>query len=455
MPASRSPRSWLPAAAAVSAAAWGANQFTPLAVIYRMQAHWAALPVAGMFTAYLFGLVPGLLLGGPASVRYGRRRVVRAALILTAVASLVLAAAVASQHIVYVSRLATGVAAGLVFTAGGAWVRELSATPKRPQAGARRVLYATGGGFSAGALVTGALAEWFPHPMELPGLVHAGLSLIVLLATGFVPDTEPPAQPVPSPFRALAQRRAAVRHPRFLRVVLPASPAVFGAATVAYVVLPPLVSNRVPGYAPLFSGLMAALTLTTGIVVQPLGRRLDDAGSARGTVTALSTVIAGLLISAFAAHWNSARLAIAAAVVLGAGYGLTLVSGMKEIERLAPAPGWPSASSLYQSTTSSGFLTPLLLAVTAAAAPYPALLVALAAVALLCLTIAARHSRRNLPVLRPKAELVRTGAARPAVVGVPTSDPEPGPGEAHEPAETAETSSARNTSAQNNDTRSE
>jgi hypothetical protein len=43
--------------------------------------------------------------------------------------------------------------------------------------------------------------------------------------------------------------------------VLPASPAVFGAATVAYVVLPPLVANRVPGYAPFFSGLVTALLL--------------------------------------------------------------------------------------------------------------------------------------------------------------------------------------------------
>ncbi|MEU6579113.1 MFS transporter [Streptomyces sp. NPDC046805] len=437
MPAPRSTRSWLPAAAAVSAAGWGANQFTPLAVIYRMQAHWAAVPVAGMFTAYLFGLVPGLLIGGPASLRFGRRRVVRTALTVTAVASLLLAAAVVSPHVVYVSRLATGVAAGLVFTAGGAWVRELSATPERPQAGARRVLYATGGGFSAGALFTGALAEWFPHPMVLPGLVHAGLSLLVLIATGFVPDTTPSARPAPTHTPVPGQRRAAFRHPRFLRVVLPASPAVFGAATVAYVVLPPLVSNRVPGYAPLFSGLMAALTLIMGIVVQPLARRLDDAGSARGTLAAMGTVIAGLLTSAFAVHWNSARLVIAAAVILGAGYGLTLVSGMKEIERLGPAPGWPSASSFYQSTTSSGFLTPLLLAVTAGAAPYPALLVALAAVGLLCLTVTARHSRSNLPVRR-----LDPPALMPAGVAEAADGPHSGPGEAH-------------ASAQNNDTRSE
>lgn len=47
--------------------------------------------------------------------------------------------------------------------------------------------------------------------------------------------------------------------------------------------------------------------------------------------------------------------------------------------------------------TSSGFLTPLLLALTADTASYPALLATLAAIGLLCLTITALHSRRHLP----------------------------------------------------------
>ncbi|TGB15851.1 MFS transporter [Streptomyces sp. MZ04] len=423
MPASRAARGWLPAAAAVFAAGWGANQFTPLAVVYRTQEHWPPLPVAAMFTVYLLGLLPGLLLGGAAADRFGRRRVVRPALALSGAASALLAAAPVSQTSVYVSRLATGVAAGVILTAGTKWLRELSAGCGRRAAVDRRATLATGGGFATGALTAGAVAEWLPRPMVLPGLVHCSLALLVLGATCLVPETESEsasestsesasestsvadaAHTAPLKPRVEGPRRAAVRHPRFLWVVLPATPAVFGAATVAYVVLPPLVADQVPGYAPLFSGLVAALTLATGIVVQPLAMWLDHAHSARATLAAMVTVIGGLMVGAFAVRWDSAGLVLAAAVLLGAGYGLTLASGLMEMERLTPPKARPSTAFLYQGATYSGFLTPLLLALAssagAGAAPYHHLLAAMAAVGLLCLLITARHSRRSTPPRR-------------------------------------------------------
>ncbi|MEV7185589.1 MFS transporter [Kitasatospora sp. NPDC093102] len=387
MPPSRTAR-WLPAAAAVAVAAWGANQFTALATVYRARTDWSALSLAAMFSVYLVGLVPGLLLGGPAADRYGRRRTVRAALGLSAAASVVLA--LADEPSVYAARLATGFAAGLVFLAGTTWLRELSGPAVPPEQGARRAMYATGTGFAAGALASGVIAEWLPGPMVLPGLAHALGCLLVLRATRGLPETTPAGGAPP-------HRTAAVRHPRFRYVVLPASPAVLGAATVAYVVLPPLVADRVPGYAPLFSGLVAALTLATGVVAQPFAARLDDADSARATLTAMATVITGLLLGALAADRDSVGLVVAAAVVLGTGYGLTLGAGLHEVERLTPRSSGPTSASVYQSTTSSGFLTPLLLAGTAGHASYPALLAGMAAVGLLCLAVTAAHSRRHLP----------------------------------------------------------
>ncbi|MFJ6619255.1 MFS transporter [Kitasatospora sp. NPDC091335] len=409
IPVPRSARRWFPAAAAVAVAAWGANQFTALATVYRARTDWSALSLAAMFSVYLVGLVPGLLLGGPAADRYGRRRTVRGALALSAAASVVLA--LADEPGVYAARLGTGFAAGLAFLAGTAWLRELSGPGTAPETAARRAMYATGTGFAAGALVSGVVAEWLPGPMVLPGLAHALGCLLVLRATRGLPETArrdrgtpphgtPPHRTSPhrtSPHHTSPQRTAAVRHPRFRYVVLPASPAVLGAATVAYVVLPPLVADRVPGYAPLFSGLVAALTLATGVVAQPFAARLDDADSARATLTAMATVIAGLLLGALAVVRDSVGLVVVAAVVLGTGYGLTLGAGLHEVERLTAHSSGPTSASLYQSTTSSGFLTPLLLAGTAGHASYPALLAGMAAIGLLCLAVTAAHGRRHLP----------------------------------------------------------
>lgn len=206
MPTSRTAPDWLPAAAAVAVAGWGAHQFTPLTTVYRAQAHWSAVSISAMFSTYLLGLVPGLLLGGRVSDRYGRRRVVRSALGLSAAASAVLALAEVSPISVYAGRLATGVTVGLVFAAGTLRLRELSAEPD----GARRAMYATGGGFAAGALAAGAIAEWLPLPMVVPSLAHALLTPCVLGMTRRVPETAPPYTPGAAGNVPLPPRRAAL-----------------------------------------------------------------------------------------------------------------------------------------------------------------------------------------------------------------------------------------------------
>lgn len=179
---------WLPAGAALAAAGWGANQFTPLAAVHRTQEQWHPVLVAVLFTAYLPGLLPGLLLGGPAADRFGRRRVVRAALLLSAAASALPTAAASSPAAVCAGRLATGVAAGFALSAGTRWLRELCAAAGRSGAGERRAAYATGAGLAGGALAAGMLAEWLPAPTVLPCLVHAALALLALAATTCAPE---------------------------------------------------------------------------------------------------------------------------------------------------------------------------------------------------------------------------------------------------------------------------
>jgi predicted MFS family arabinose efflux permease len=379
-------------AAALVVGGWGANQFTPLSVVYRMDAGWSTLTVVGMFTVYLLGLVPALLLGIRAADRFGRRRLVRGALALTAVGSLVLAGAVRYEAAVYLSRLATGVAAGVIVSVTAAWLQDLSRSDD-PGSGTRRAVYATGAGFAFGPVAAGAMAEWLPHPMVVPCLVHGTLALLVLAATTRVPD--PATGGAPSPRAVRADRWSAVMHPRFVGVVLPASPAIFAAVTVAYVVLPPLVVDRVRDFAPLFSGLVAAVTLSVGLAVQPLAARIDRPGTARATLVAMATVVVGLLVGAVAVAQVSPVLVVAAAVLLGAGYGLTLESGLTEIGRLASPSALPMASALFQGVAHSGFLAPLLLAVSAGSASYPALLAGLALVGLVFLAGAATWSHLN------------------------------------------------------------
>ena len=69
----RSPRAWMRIAFAMFAVGWGANQFSPMLIVYRHELRLTAGEVAGLFLVYALTLIPGLLIGGPASDRFGRR----------------------------------------------------------------------------------------------------------------------------------------------------------------------------------------------------------------------------------------------------------------------------------------------------------------------------------------------------------------------------------------------
>ncbi|MFC7657530.1 hypothetical protein ACFQV8_15245 [Pseudonocardia benzenivorans] len=104
--------------------------------------------------------------------------------------------------------------------------------------GARRAALALTLGFGLGAGVAGVLAQWGPWPMELPYVVHVVLTAAVLPLLVRVPETVPGGTRRPAPIAR------AVRHPRFLRVVVPMAPWIFGSAGVAYAIMPQLVGDR-------------------------------------------------------------------------------------------------------------------------------------------------------------------------------------------------------------------
>ncbi len=159
-PGSTVTRTWVRVAAALFAIGYGANQFSPLMVLYRERGHYSAVTVAAFFGVYAAGLAPGLLLGGPASDRWGRRRLAVPALAVSVPASAVLALGgvpMVSEAALYTGRFLFGVVTGIAMAVGTTWVKELSQPPWDPGAdqgaGARRAALALSAGFGAGPLM--------------------------------------------------------------------------------------------------------------------------------------------------------------------------------------------------------------------------------------------------------------------------------------------------------------
>lgn len=201
-PAGAGRRSWPAVALGVAAVAWGANQFAPLLLMYRSVLGVPATTVQATYALYAAGLIPGLLLGGPLSDRYGRRRVLAPALLISALASGLLMLAGSGSAWLFAGRLVAGAASGAAFSSGTAWIKELTTADEhagdtgrnpRPQgrdaqSGARRATIAMTAGFALGPLIAGLSAQWAPHPELTAYVPHVALTLAALPLVLRTPD---------------------------------------------------------------------------------------------------------------------------------------------------------------------------------------------------------------------------------------------------------------------------
>jgi MFS family permease len=327
----------------------------------------------------VIGIVPALLLGGPLSDRHGRRPFVRVAPLIAAVAGVVIAAGGADPTLLFVGRVLSGIALGLGLAVGSSWVKELS-----QGSGARRASLSLTAGFGLGAVVAAALAQFGPVPTVLPYTVNIAVDLVACLLVWRVVETVDVGSAATGRRRGehlLTATMASTRDRRFLLVVVPMAPWVFGTATSAYAVIPTLEDPHFPGFEVGVSGLLCLVALGFGYLVQPLARRFDrppegsgDSGrSARSVVIALGVAVAGMVLAAVTAATGSFAVALVAAAVLGSAYGLLMLSGLLEIQRIAGPFDLAGLTGVYYSLTYLGFFVPALLAALEPVIGYPAL----------------------------------------------------------------------------------
>ncbi|HEY3252802.1 MAG TPA: MFS transporter [Polyangiaceae bacterium] len=338
------------------AVGWGANHFTAMLRVYRERLGLDAAAPAMLFGMYALGLVPGLLLAGPLSDRYGRRAVVLPSALVALGASALLGAAGASFSLLLCGRLIYGLGAGGVMSAGAIWLIELS-DASALGAGPRRATIALSSGFGLGPLLTGVLAQYAPAPTRLPFALHVAVLSSGLLLARRVPDTGT---------RAGAAQRALLRielepqaWSRFLLGVAPMAPFVFGFPTIAFAALPSMLGGAL-GPAPLvYTGALCALTLAAGVLAQPITRRFTPQVSAR---LGLCTGTLGLLLGALAVATRTPAALLVVAPLLGAAYGVCMTAGIQAVQRLARPEARGGIVGLYYVLTYIGFLAPYLLA---------------------------------------------------------------------------------------------
>jgi hypothetical protein len=145
------------------------------------------------------------------------------------------------------------------------------------------------------------------------------------------------------------------------------------------------------------TGVLAGVALGGGLAGQRWGRRLETSGEPRGharpQAIGLAVVALGFATAALATFRPGVVAVAAAALVLGCGYGLCLVVGLREVERLAGPDELGGLIAVYYSLTYLGLAIPFLLALAAPHTGYPAALLIVGAAVLLTLAFVLHRAR--------------------------------------------------------------
>lgn len=354
-PSHRAPL-WLAAVALLFGAAFGTNVATPLLPVYRSTLGLTPTDVNAIFGVYALGLAPSLLLGGPASDRFGRVRVLVPSVLLTGAASLIFLLGSDEAGLLYAARFVQGLASGAAFSVGSAWLQDLVGADRAPVA-ARRASLALSVGFCLGPLTAGLLGEYAPDPLTVPFVVHAALVALTLLAAGVVGGRAVwTAGRAGTPGASLLPRTRLARPARrlFRRTVVPTAICVYAFPSVAVTVLPLLIPHHAHVVA--FIGILAAVTLGMGGVVQPLAHRLTRF---RGAVGAGLGAL-GYGCAVLASGPESSVLVFVAGSLLGAGGGLCLNAGLTHVHELSTPATRGACNGLFYTWAYLGFAAPFL-----------------------------------------------------------------------------------------------
>lgn len=351
--ATHTTRSWRRVALAMFAAGWGANQFAPMLLVYRAERGLSEQLVTGMFAAYVGGLVPALLGAAWASAHKGKRPMVRISMVLMMLGSLLLFLGESQPWLLFAGRIVSGVGIGFVMGPGTAWIKELSdGTPLGT--GARRSTIALTAGFATGPVASGFIAEFLGSPMQNPYVAHMALQLIAALVVWETPELDGGDHPTPS-IRTVVDH---VKQEWFWKVLGPSAPWVFGAATVAFAIVPSLV-GPMPGLPRIFAaGLTAGLTLGTSVVIQPTVRRYAATDPGRIPPLGMAVTAFGMTLATIAAIVPHPAWLIPAGIVLGTAHGLLVVGSITIVEHNTPIHLMAATTAVVYCLTYIGFLAP-------------------------------------------------------------------------------------------------
>jgi predicted MFS family arabinose efflux permease len=290
---------------------------SPLYGLYRIRDDLSAFTVTVVYAIYAGGTIAALL-----SVRFVAARIGRRGVMLSAVATMMVAAGLLAAWKdlsgLLVGRFITGVAVGLAAGTAITYLIELRvrANPSASPIPARNIGTAVNvGALGIGPLIGGCLAQWVKHPLTLPYLVFVALGAIALIGVAAAPETGTPA-PASAPNKTGGSSRS-------VGVLVPAAVATLAAfaANGLFAGLSGLFLATTLGHpSHALSGATLFLVFSAGVVSQIVTNGLP---ASRVFVLGSISMLIGLVLLVTAVRLSTPSLALflLGGVLIGGGSG--------------------------------------------------------------------------------------------------------------------------------------
>jgi MFS family permease len=363
---------------------------TPLYPALEQEFGFGELTTTIVFAVYPIGVIAALLGCGHWSDQIGRRPMLLAGLVLSAL-SATLFLVPGSMAWVYAGRLVSGLSAGIFTGTATAAIGDLAV-------GASAALVAAAvnmAGLGLGPLVAGVLAQWAPDPLRLPFIVDLALAALAMVAVLVLPETvqrsegvhlRPQRIHVPVEIRAVFVRAAIGGFAGF---------AVLGLVTA---VSPAFLGHVLHRHSTALVGALAASVFVASIVGQVASVRLR---TSVGQSVGCALLIVGVIALAPSLVVASLPLLVIGALIAGVGQGMSFRAGLASIGEVSPPDQRGAISSAFFVALYVGISLPVvgfgLLSTTTGLVPaglvFIAMVGVLAAVVLVLLVRSGRRTR--------------------------------------------------------------
>jgi len=301
---------------------------SPLYPVYQADYKFSDITLTVIFAVYVFALITSLLTVGKLSDYAGRRPVLAGALIVEAGAMAVFVASDGVGWLLW-ARIVQGFATGAAIGVLSAYLLDLQPSDGS-RLGSLLNSVAPTFGLGLGAIVTGLLVQYEPHPTRLIFVILLVLFVGIAFATVILPETMPRA---PGAIAALRPDIAIPTQAR--RAFAGAVPTMVSTWALGGLVLSvggSLLATVFGQTNDAVIGLVIGLFPVSAAVTATLAQDMSPSAMARlgSAILAMGT---GLFL--VAVGLSSMSLFVAASIVSGAGFGPGFLGSIRAVSQLA------------------------------------------------------------------------------------------------------------------------